>query len=133
MGKTRLWLTGSLLEEDNRPDYGIPWVPPTNIPLAAYADQPAPVDFDNFYGLNDRDYEETETKIGSVVVDHDIATNATMRALVRGGSSERDSVLTAPRFASNNSTDLNRQLPPARPGRRHPRQPGRLRHSDVRR
>ena len=110
MGKTRLWLTGSLLEEDNRPEYGIPWVPPTNIPLAAYADQPAPVDFDNFYGLNDRDYEETETKIGTAIVDHDIATNATMRALVRGGSSERDSVITSPRFASNNSTDLNRQL-----------------------
>jgi catecholate siderophore receptor len=105
-----LWLTASLMEEDNTPDYGIPWVPPTNVPLAAYADQPAPVDFDNFYGLDQRDYEETETRIGTAIVDHDIATNATMRALVRGGSSERDSVITSPRFASNDSTDLNRQL-----------------------
>ncbi len=64
MGKTRLWLSGSLLDEDNLPDYGIPWVPPTNVPLAAYADQPAPVDYDNFYGLDDRDYEKTETRIG---------------------------------------------------------------------
>jgi catecholate siderophore receptor len=110
MGKTRFWLSGSLLEEDNRPEYGIPWVPPTNVPLAAYADQPAPVDFDNFYGLNARDYEEIETRIASAIVDHDIAANATMRALVRGGSSERDSVISSPRFASNNSTDLNRQL-----------------------
>ena len=133
MGKTRLWLSGSLLDEDNRPDYGIPWVPPTNIPLAAYADQPAPVDYDNFYGLNDRDYEKTETRVGTAIVDHDLASNATMRALVRGGSSDRDSVITAPRFASNNSTDLNRQLQSARPRGRHSRRPGGFQRPHVRR
>jgi catecholate siderophore receptor len=110
MGKTRFWLTGSYMEEDNTPEYGIPWVPPTNVPLAAYADQAPPVDFDNFYGLTDRDYENTETQIVTAIVDRDLSTFATMRALVRGGSSDRDSIITAPRFANNNSTDLNRQL-----------------------
>jgi catecholate siderophore receptor len=109
-GKTRFWLSGSYQSEDNRPDYGIPWVPPTNVPLAAYADQPAPVDYDNFYGLDDRDFEDTATTLATASVEHDLAPWATLRGLVRGGRSDRDSVITAPRFASNDSTDLNRQL-----------------------
>ena len=62
------------------------------------------------------------------MVEHDLASDATLRSLVRGGRSERDSVITSPRFASNNSTDLNRQLQardlddddPRRPGRPRP-------------
>lgn len=109
-GDTRLWVSGSFMEEDNLPDYGIPWVPPTNIPLAEYADGPPPVDFDNFYGLVDRDFENVSTGIATATVDHDLNPSARLRFLVRGGESERDSVITAPRFASNNSTMLNRQL-----------------------
>ena len=109
-GRTRLWVSGSLLEEDNLPDYGIPWVPPTNVPLGDRADQPAPVDFDNFYGLTDRDYEKTSTTLATAVVERDLAAGATLRALVRTGRSDRDSVITAPRFAGNDSTDLNRQI-----------------------
>ncbi len=48
---TRVTLSYSHLEQDNQPDYGMPWVPATNVPLSRFADQPAPVDFDNFYGL----------------------------------------------------------------------------------
>jgi catecholate siderophore receptor len=108
--KTRFWLTGSYQEEDNTPEYGLPWVPPTNVPLQAFADQPAPVDFDNFYGLVERDFEETETTIGTAAVEHDLAPWATLRSRVRAGESDRDHVITAPRFASNDSTDLNRNL-----------------------
>ncbi len=68
---TRVTLSYSHLDQDNVPDYGIPWVPPTNVPLAAYADQPAPVDFDNFYGLTDRDYEKTITDLATAEVEHD--------------------------------------------------------------
>ncbi|MEZ5312779.1 MAG: TonB-dependent siderophore receptor [Thermoanaerobaculia bacterium] len=109
-GGTRLWLNGSLQREDNLPDYGIPWVPASNVPLADYADQPAPVDFDNFYGLVDRDFEKTETGLATAIVEHDLGGTATLRSLVRAGRSARDSVITAPRFASPDSTDLNRQL-----------------------
>ena len=107
---TRFSLDASWLAEENLPDYGIPWVPPTHVPLAEYADQPAPVDFENFYGLTDRDYEETETGIATAALEHDFTPQASLRVLARGGRSERDSVITAPRFASNSSTDLNRQI-----------------------
>jgi catecholate siderophore receptor len=107
---TRVTLSYSHLDQENVPDYGIPWVPPTNVPLADYADQPAPVDFDNFYGLTDRDYEKTVTDLATVEVAHDLGESITLRSLARHGSSERDSIITSPRFASNDSTLINRQL-----------------------
>lgn len=107
---TRVTLSYSHLAQDNISDYGIPWVPPTNVPLADYADKPAPVDFDNFYGLTDRDHEETVTGIATAQIDHDLSDTVSLRNLVRHGRSERDSIVTAPRFASTTSTDLNRQF-----------------------
>ena len=107
---TRVTLSYSHLAQDNISDYGIPWVPPTNVPLAEYADKPAPVDFDNFYGLTDRDHEETATGIATAQIDHDLSGTVSLRNLVRHGRSERDSIVTAPRFASTTSTDLNRQF-----------------------
>ncbi|HYH47585.1 MAG TPA: TonB-dependent receptor, partial [Thermoanaerobaculia bacterium] len=107
---TRVTLSYSHLDQDNVPDYGLPWVPPTNVPLAEFADRPAPVDFDNFYGLTGRDYEKTTTGLATAEIQHDFNDALTLRSLVRHGRSRRDSVITAPRFASTTSTDLNRQL-----------------------
>ncbi len=107
---TRVRLSYSYLEQDNLPEYGIPWVPATNRALAEYEDRPAPVSFDNFYGLVDRDHEDLKTGIANAVVEHDFGTFATLRSTVRYGDANRDSVITAPRFASEDSTDLNRQL-----------------------
>lgn len=107
---TRVTLSYSHLDQDNIPDYGLPWVPNTNVPLADLRDQPPPVDFDNFYGLTDRDYEKTTTGLATAEVEHDVSDSVTFRSLVRHGRSERDSIITAPRFVSADSTDLNRQL-----------------------
>lgn len=107
---TRVTLSYSHLDQDNVPDYGLPWVPATNTALPGYADQPAPVDYDNFYGLTDRDYEKTVTGIATGIVEHDVNDAVTMRTLARYGKSERDSIITAPRFAGTDSTTINRQL-----------------------
>ena len=107
---TRGRLSYSYLKQDNLPEYGLPWVPATNRPLAAFADKPAPVSFDNFYGLVDRDHEDLTTGIASAVVEHDFGSTVMLRSTVRYGDASRDSVITAPRFVSDNSTDLNRQL-----------------------
>lgn len=107
---TRVTFSYSHLDQDNIPDYGLPWIPPTNIPLAEHADKPAPVDFDNFYGLTDRDYEKTVTRLATAEVEHDLNDSVTLRGLARHGRSERDSIITAPRFASTDSTAINRQL-----------------------
>jgi catecholate siderophore receptor len=109
LGKpTRLTASYYRLQQDGIPDYGIPWVPATNVPLAAYANQAAPVDFSNFYGMRQRDYEKTATDLGTVVVSHDFGGAATLRNQVRYGHTTRDSLITAPRFSSNDSTDIRR-------------------------
>ncbi|HKV10805.1 MAG TPA: TonB-dependent siderophore receptor [Thermoanaerobaculia bacterium] len=107
---TRVTVSFSRLDQDNIPEYGLPWVPNTNVPLAEYADQAPPVDFDNFYGLKDRDYERTTTDLATATVEHDFGNSTTLRSLVRHGRATRDSIITAPRFASTDGTNLNRQL-----------------------
>jgi catecholate siderophore receptor len=47
---TRLTASYFRLQQDGIPDYGLPWVPAANVPLAQYANQTPPVDFSNFYG-----------------------------------------------------------------------------------
>ena len=105
---TRVTLGYSHLDQDNVPDYGIPWVPADNVPLAELRNQAAPVDFNNFYGLTARDYEKTGTGLATAQVDRDLGRALHARALIRHGRTRRDSLITAPRFQSATSTDIRR-------------------------
>ena len=67
------------------PTTACPGCPATNVPLAEYANQAPPVDFSNFYGMRNRDYEKTTTDLGTVVVSHDVGTALTLRNQVRYG------------------------------------------------
>jgi catecholate siderophore receptor len=107
---TRLDIGFFHLSQDNLPDYGIPWVPATNTALSGYGNQPPPVNYENFYGLRARDYEKTETNIGTVKVQHDASDTLSIRNITRYGQTDRDSLITAPRFASDASTTINRNL-----------------------
>jgi catecholate siderophore receptor len=109
---TRASLSYFHLGQDNLPEYGIPWVPAnTNPDLAQYSNSAPPVDQSNFYGLTARDYEKTDSDIATLQVDHDFSGTLTLRNVTRVGQTDRDSVLTSPRFVSvNTSTLLNRQL-----------------------
>jgi catecholate siderophore receptor len=105
---TRVTLDYAHLDQDNLPDYGIPWVPNTNVPLRPYADQSPPVDFSNFYGLTSRDYEDTKTDVATGRVEHDFGSGLSLRSIVRTGRTKRDSLITAPRFEGNDSTAIRR-------------------------
>jgi catecholate siderophore receptor len=109
---TRATVSYFKLKQDNLPDYGLPWVPVTTNPdLQAYANGAPPVDWSNFYGLEDRDYEKTDTDIATLDVARDLGSATIIRNLTRWGRNVRDSVITAPRFANvNTSTVLNRQF-----------------------
>jgi catecholate siderophore receptor len=98
-----------LLDQDNVPDYGIPFVPATNTALPQYADQPAPVDFDNYYGLLDRDYEKLRTNILTFALEHDLASSVRIANTTRYGHARRDSIYSSPRFVANNSTAITPQ------------------------
>jgi catecholate siderophore receptor len=96
------------LEQDNIPDYGLPWVPGTNTALPDSQNGPAPVDRSNFYGLLDRDYEKTQTDIATVNLQHSFNEDLSLRNITRFGRGTRDSIITAPRFAADNSTQISR-------------------------
>ena len=67
------------MAQDNVPDYGIPWVPANTNPLLRdYSDKAPPVDFDNFYGLQDYDTVIDKSYLYLVVVIHLIIALATL-------------------------------------------------------
>ncbi|MEJ8566379.1 TonB-dependent receptor [Elongatibacter sediminis] len=105
---TRFILGYSLLHQENVPDYGIPWVPSDNTALPEYVNQPAPVDDSNWYGLLERDYEEIDTQLLTVRFEHDFAQGLQLSSQFRWGNTDRDSITTAPRFISSDSTDIRR-------------------------
>ncbi|QNN64558.1 TonB-dependent siderophore receptor [Sphingomonas rhizophila] len=107
---TRAILSYTYLRQDNVPDYGIPFVPDTNVPLADYANQPAPVDYDNYYGLLDRDYEKLKSNIVTFALEQDIGSALRVANTTRYGHATRDSIYSAPRFASTTSTDITAQF-----------------------
>lgn len=124
---TRVTVNYLHLDQDNIPDYGIPWVPAgssngvpvpnTNPVLARHSNQAPPVDFENFYGLKARDFEKTRTDLPTVRLEHDFNDSFRLQNLTRYGQTSRDSVITAPRFVdldtSTNTlygTRVNRQI-----------------------
>jgi catecholate siderophore receptor len=98
------------LDQEGLPDYGIPFVTDTNVPLARFRGQIAPVNFSNWYGLVDRDYEVTRTDVATFEARHAFNDASSLRYLVRYARSKRDSIITAPRFLDDDSTDIARGL-----------------------
>ncbi|HEU0285269.1 MAG TPA: TonB-dependent siderophore receptor, partial [Sphingomicrobium sp.] len=110
---TRAILSYLRLKQDNVPDYGIPFVPNTNTALLEYQDEPAPVEYDNYYGVLDRDYEKTKTNLVTFALEHDLSADVRVSNTVRYGYAVRDSVYSAPRFL-NTTTTLIRPNPQSR-------------------
>ena len=105
-GDTRAIVTYMLLDQDNVPDYGIPFVPATQQGLLQpYRDEPAPVDYDNYYGLLERDYEELRTNILTFALEHDLSGEIRLANTTRYGHADRDSIYSSPRFVANPTND----------------------------
>ncbi|MGH9948262.1 MAG: TonB-dependent receptor domain-containing protein, partial [Pyrinomonadaceae bacterium] len=98
------------IQQENVSDYGIPWVPATNNALVEFRNRPAPVPRSTFYGFVDRDREKLRSDLVTARVEHNFDDNFTVRNQFRFGKSTRDSLATPPRFASNSSTVINREL-----------------------
>lgn len=108
---TRLTLSYFHLQQDNIPDYGIPWVTPTQNVLADLRDRPAPVPRNTFYGQVARDKEDLRSHQATVKIEHDFSDSFLLRNQLRYGLANRDSITTAPRFASPDSLVINRNGP----------------------
>lgn len=103
---TRFTLNYQRLEENNVPDFGIPWVPTNNtLPftgsatgLEAYANQPAPVDYDTFYGRRNYDFQRNQGDIITAIFEHDFSSRLRIRNTTRYSRLHADGRVTAPRF-----------------------------------
>lgn len=104
---TRFTASALYVDEDNVPDYGLPWGTVTQTTATdpshngtfrtgAYQARPA-VDQSNFYGLKNYDYEDIETKSGTLQLEHDFNASMTARNVLRYLDSERSSAITSPR------------------------------------
>jgi catecholate siderophore receptor len=107
---TRFTLSYIHLDQENTPDYGIPWVPRTSTNPSLPPGVP-PVDFDRWYGNPVRDYEKVQTDLLTGTFEHDFNDKLKLRSTLRYGRNDRDSIYTAPRFVNvNASSVLNQQL-----------------------
>ena len=104
---TRFTLSYMHLDQENTPDYGIPWVPRTSVNPQLPPGIP-PVSYDRWYGNPLRDYEEIKTDLVTGIFEHDFSDTLKLRSSVRYGRNDRDSVTTAPRF-------VNGTVPPGSP------------------
>jgi catecholate siderophore receptor len=103
---TLLTLSYFHMTQDNTPDYGIPWVPTTqNVLSPKYWNKPSPVNYSNYYGLLNRDFEKISTDIGTLKFEQSVSDWFKLSNTIRYGQTHRDSVTTAPRY--NTSTDPN--------------------------
>src|SRR5581483_1639726 len=85
---TRLTLSYFHQNEDDIPDYGIPWM----------FNGPAPVPHSSYYGLRDGNYLRTYDDIGTVKVEHDVNEKVTVRDQVRYANYVRDALITEPQL-----------------------------------
>jgi catecholate siderophore receptor len=101
---TRATLSYLHMEQDNVPDYGVPFV--SGIAGTTTAVDPSlgepggvpPVDFSNWYGLKSRDYEDVVTDVFTLGLERDLTPDTTISNTTRFSRTDRDSLITAPRF-----------------------------------
>ncbi|MEJ2743595.1 MAG: TonB-dependent siderophore receptor, partial [Gammaproteobacteria bacterium] len=109
---SRFSINAEYQNQDNLPDYGLPWVSNGSSPVAELADfvgSAPPVDFHNFYGNVQRDFEDIEAQSLTAKYEKDLSASTRVRVLGRIGSVERQSVVTAPRFAELSTSTAVRQ------------------------
>lgn len=114
---TRFTLSYMHLDQENTPDYGLPWVPrnstvtglgglTTTVVNNTGLDSGIPsVSYENWYGNSKRDYEEIQTDIFSAGFEHEINKDLKITSGFRYSRNNRDSVTTAPRFVGKSVKD----------------------------
>jgi catecholate siderophore receptor len=87
---TRLTLSYFHQNADDIPDYGIPWL----------FNGPAPVNRNNYYGLENGNYLRTYDDIGTVKLEHDFNSRITVRDQVRYANYVRHAVISEAQIPS---------------------------------
>ena len=92
-------------------------------PWPTIADQPAPVDYDNYYGLLERDREKMRSNIVTFALEHDLTDAVRISNTTRYGHATRDFDLFVAALPQHDHDADHAADPVARHGRRDPAQP----------
>lgn len=98
---TRVYASDFHLQEDDIPDYGIPW----------YFGHPAPVPRHNYYGFAHNNFLRTNADIGTVRVEHDLGGHGLLRDAARYAHYERKWQITEPQVNNASSGAITPQTP----------------------
>lgn len=108
---TQVTLNYEHVHQHDIPDYGLPSTLP---PLADAAGLTVDdLDFTNFYGLADRDHQNTDSDVVSGIVNHQFGARAMLRNLTRFGRNTLDLVVTPPRAATADNAAADPGFDPA--------------------
>ncbi|PPC80260.1 MAG: hypothetical protein CTY39_11530, partial [Hyphomicrobium sp.] len=106
---TRMTLSYVHQEQDNLPDYGIPTLREGAFVNSPFSGQVAPVNYNNFYGYTQRDYEDVTTDMVTLKLEHDFSDNLTIRNQSRFAQIDVDSIYSAPRIRNNTGGQITDQ------------------------
>lgn len=108
---TRFTLNYMRQEENNMPDFGIPWTPNPGAGgsfggnaagLGAYVNQPVPVSYNSYYGRRNYDFQKIQNDMITAIFEHDFSKTLRFRNTTRWSRNHYDSRQTAPRFIDTN-------------------------------
>lgn len=98
---TRLTASDFHMQEDDIPDYGIPW----------YFGHPAPVPRHNYYGFTHDNFLRTNADIGTIRVEHDLSDHGLLRDIARYAHYERKWQITEPQVNNASSGSITPSTP----------------------
>lgn len=93
-GDTRATVALYHLETDAMPDYGIPVTSRGQLPDGVR--RPADVDYDNFYGLTARDFQETRADSATLTLEHDFGGGWSLSNTARYSNARNNYIVTNP-------------------------------------
>lgn len=105
---TRFTVNYSHLNEDNLPDWGIPFIANAAAGLGPVG-TPPPVSYNTYYGALGVVYEKIQHDAVTAIFEHDFSDRVKLRNIFRYSRNDRDSITTAPRFIGATTT-LRREL-----------------------
>lgn len=99
---TRFIASYMKMRQDNVPDYGLPF----NVDIDGDGTNDTDGGLEllkndatrsNFYGLKDYDFEDIDTDVGTLQLEHDFSRTVALHSILRYINTDRDSAITAPR------------------------------------
>lgn len=98
---TRLIASEFHMQEDDIPDYGLPW----------YFGHPAPVPRHNYYGFAHDNFLRTSVDIGTVSIEHDVSDHGFVHNVARYANYERKWQITEPQVNNASSGSITPSTP----------------------